>query len=580
MKRKRKGFQRKIFGIMMLIVMLTVVIFTLFFSGYVRKLSVNMMLERYENKIQFLSDIFTNYYDGIDSDMDNFIVNEYVQKSLTNSTMDTLEKEMVIKALSLLGNQGDYYLYIDNKGNVYSQKTITGENVIDTEELSGLLGEDYSKTKLIWMEDSYFGGSGKRLFACRFIRPVNQNYAPGILLIRLKQDYLEEKMTEVEVDEAGCYLLDSGNEIVLNFGSGEIREQENQAVKAASEKTDADQYKVTKKEGLVRTYFDECSQFTILIHVPYHILMRDYYHTLLVAGIFFVVLMLFALLLSFRASGWLADPIQKINRFMLQFHEDSMGKKLDLHTGTELDTIGNSYNQMIHQIEELVEEVKYRETELRKSEIDSLMYQINPHFLYNTLDAVYMLARLNQEKEIMQMIQSLTKLLRINLSNGADFITVQDELTYVKAYMDIVKIRNDNLFNYEIVCSKEAEKLYVVKLLLQPLVENCVKYGFSRMTEGGHIVILADEVQGMLEFQVKNNGDLIEEEKMKLVNQLTQVPVEKMESLYPQGKGGYGLTNVVKRLRLHYGEKIEFQFEREEEYTVCYVRIPKEALKK
>lgn len=191
-----------------------------------------------------------------------------------------------------------------------------------------------------------------------------------------------------------------------------------------------------------------------------------------------------------------------------------------------------------------------------------------------------MLARLNQETEIMQMIQSLTKLLRINLSNGADFITVQDELVYVKAYMDIVKIRNDNLFTYEIICGEGTKHLYVVKLLLQPLVENCVKHGFARMAEGGRIIIQAGQTEGMLEFQVKNNGDLIEEESLERINNLAQAPMKELEAFSPQGEGGYGISNVINRLKLHYGEKVEFRFEREEAYTVCYVRIPKEELKR
>lgn len=578
MKRKGKGFQRKLFHMIMWIVVLTVLIFTVFFGGYVRKLSVGMMLERYENKLQLLSDLVMNYYDEIDNDMDNFILNEYVQKSLTSESLDVLDREMIIKALYLLGEQTDYYLYIDNKGRLYSQKTTMKENAVNSDRLYEILGENYAKTKLTWMEDEYFGGNGKQLFACRFIRAVSQNREPGILLIRLKQGELKAELEKVGIEEASGYLLDERNNIVLEFGR-----EESEAVKglitenAAYSRTD--QSTVTRREGLIQVYSDERSQFKVLVHVPYHILLSDYYRTLLAAGIFFLLLMVLALVVSFRASGWLAVPIQKINLAMLQFHEGDSEMQLELHTGTELDSIGNSYNQMIRQINELVQEVKYREAELRKSEIDSLMYQINPHFLYNTLDTVYMLARLNQEKEIMQMIQSLTKLLRINLSNGADFISVREELMYLKAYMDIVKIRNDNLFSYEIVCGEEVERWNIVKLLLQPLVENCIKHGFAKMTEGGHIVVQADQIQGMLEFQIKNNGDLITEESMERINHLSQAPMKELEAFLPQGEGGYGISNVIKRLRLHYGEGVSFGFERSGAYTVCYVRIPKEALK-
>lgn len=177
------------------------------------------------------------------------------------------------------------------------------------------------------------------------------------------------------------------------------------------------------------------------------------------------------------------------------------------------------------------------------------------------------------------MIQALTKLLRMNLSNGAKMIPLRDELTYVKAYMDILKIRNDDLFDYEILCEDHLYDAVIMKLLLQPLAENCVKHGFSRMTEGGRIVIQVRQVQEKLEIQVKNNGDLISEESMKKINGLAHAPMTELENFLPKGKGGYGVSNVIKRLRLHYGGNMEFQFKIQEEYTVCRISILMEALK-
>lgn len=580
MKKRMKGFQNKLFGIMVLIVSLTVLVLTVFFSRYVRSLSIEMMVERYENKTKLLSDIFLNYYDEIDSDMDNFIVNEYVQKSLGNGAVDGWDREMVTKALALLGGQTDYYLYIDNKGNMYSQKSIAGEEGL-AEALGERLGDDYSKTKLVWMEDRCFGDGELQLFACRYIRAMNQSREPGILLLRLRSGYLEEKLKEAELGAAGGYLLDDENRICLSFGAEEQEDRRQQVTEAAGAMAEAGSAsRITGKDGLIRVFCDTRSDFKVVVHVPRRTLMSHYYHVLMIAVLVFLLITGIVFFVSYRTARWVARPIQEINSFMLEFHNGSMEERLNLHTGTELDSIGNSCNQMLEQIQGLVEEVKYRESELRKSEMNSLMYQINPHFLYNTLDAVYMLARLNQEREIMQMIQSLTKLLRINLSNGADIITLRDELTYVKAYMDILKIRNDNLFTYEILCEEELRQRMIMKLLLQPLAENCVKHGFAKITEGGVIMILVREEQGRLLLQVKNNGELIPEDRMEQINCLAHAPMEEVEAFLPQGKGGYGISNVIKRLRLHYGEAVDFYFEIEGEYTVCSVGIPVEALKK
>lgn len=179
----------------------------------------------------------------------------------------------------------------------------------------------------------------------------------------------------------------------------------------------------------------------------------------------------------------------------------------------------------------------------------------------------------------MQMIQALTKLLRINLSGGADIISLKDELAYVKAYMDIMRIRNDNLFTYEIGCREELLELPVMKLILQPLAENAIKHGFKRISEGGKILILVEEADGYLCFAVKNNGELILKEKAEQINCSVAEPLDAEEPNQTHAQGGYGISNVIRRIRLRYQDKIRFYFAVEGEYTVCHIDISMEALR-
>ena len=144
---------------------------------------------------------------------------------------------------------------------------------------------------------------------------------------------------------------------------------------------------------------------------------------------------------------------------------------------------------MLKNIEEFQNEVKNQQKELRISEMNTLISQINPHFLYNTLDTIYMLARINGEEKTMKMIQALSKYLRLSLSKGREIVTVEDELENVKSYMEIQQIRNENLFRYEIECAEELKTRWILKLILQPIVENAVKYGFCDIFEGGLIPV-------------------------------------------------------------------------------------------
>lgn len=183
---------------------------------------------------------------------------------------------------------------------------------------------------------------------------------------------------------------------------------------------------------------------------------------------------------------------------MTEFNGEDFSKLVHLNTKTELDQIGNAYNEMLSNIKELLDEIRTQQKELRTSELNMLIGQINPHFLYNTLDTIYMLARINKEETTMNMIQALSKYLRLSLSKGSEIVTVKDELENVKSYLQIRQIRNENLFTYTIDCEVDPEETWVLKLILQPLVENSIKYGFCEIYEGGQIRIHVYKQDGRL----------------------------------------------------------------------------------
>ena len=203
-----------------------------------------------------------------------------------------------------------------------------------------------------------------------------------------------------------------------------------------------------------------------------------------------------------------------------------------------------------------------------------LISQIKPHFLYNTLDTIYMLARINGEETTMKMIQALSGYLRLSLSKGSDIVTVEDELDNVKNYLEIQKIRNEDLFSYEISCQPGIEKRRTLKLILQPLAENAIKYGFSDIFEGGLIQINAGEFSGKLTFSVYNNGKPMDLEIAEKVNALGSMPVSEMKKVFPDKKQGYGVTNIATRLRLKYGDQVEFYYEVLAQGTRCVIKLP------
>lgn len=308
--------------------------------------------------------------------------------------------------------------------------------------------------------------------------------------------------------------------------------------------------------------------------IPNAIFYKELNQILLVLVGIYVLVILATVVTSLYISKIFTKPIQKLSAAMESFDGKDFNHKIELHTNTELDNIGHSYNEMLNNIEQLLIEIKNQEKELRTSELNMLINQINPHFLYNTLDTIYMLARINGEETTMKMIQALSKYLRLSLSKGHEIVTVADELENVKSYMEIQQIRNDDLFCYEINCTVNAKERWVLKLILQPLVENAIKYGFCDISEGGLIRIDVQEQSGKLTFFIYNSGTPMRQETADKLNRLAKVPVADMKHVFPDKQHGYGVINIITRLRLKYGEEVKYKYEIQKNGTTCIIQLP------
>lgn len=328
------------------------------------------------------------------------------------------------------------------------------------------------------------------------------------------------------------------------------------------------------KGGVLSAYRQAETGFVVFSFVPDEVLNQGLAEIILVfAGIYLVVIIV-AVVLSMYFAERFTKPIQTINEAMTGFDGNDFERTIELHTNTELDEIGLSYNKMLANIQRLLEEIKDQEKELRTSELNMLISQINPHFLYNTLDTIYMLARINKEETTMKMIQALSTYLRLSLSKGSEIVTVEDELENVKSYMEIQQIRNENLFSYEVDCQVDASHTWVLKLILQPLVENAIKYGFCNIFEGGWIRIQVRKEGEILCLEVYNSGTPIEKEIMEKINAMNEMPLSRLKECFPDKKRGYGVVNIMTRLRLKYGDAVRFCYEAEQDGTRCLIKIP------
>lgn len=472
--------------------------------------------------------LLQNEYARTDAVMKRCLESQEIQDSLRSRQPDSIEKEK----LELMLSYADLkylktYVYVDNKQNLYLQAyRDTSYEKLCASGLKQALGDGYSKICWIWTKDKVFGREGNYLFIGRFMRNMEFHHKPGMLFFQINEGIFQNILKDAAQEDGICMILDTDGKLCYRThkDSYEFSKKQQQRLRSKIAKY--------KNAGILQGRFDvkglgtilfqtvSDSGFTAVTLIPDSIFHAVAVRNLIILLGVYAVIAVVAVICSVYFSRRFTRPVTQISNAMKEFEGGDFSSHLQLHTNTELDTIGNAFNNMVKNIEQLVQEVKENERALRKSELSSLMYQINPHFLYNTLDTIYMLARMNGEEVTMKMIQALSKFMKVSLSKGSDVIPVADELEHVKSYMEIQKIRNNDLFQYEISCEEHLKQVPVLKLILQPLVENAIKHGFAKIYEDGRIWIRVCQDQEELVFQIENNGEQMQPEIIELIQMM------------------------------------------------------------
>jgi two-component system sensor histidine kinase YesM len=262
-------------------------------------------------------------------------------------------------------------------------------------------------------------------------------------------------------------------------------------------------------------------------------------------------------------------PIKQLQNEMAEI--ESLNYGASLHSFTkgprEVEELNDSFNSMMGRIHELTNSVVAEKEEQRKSELKALQNQINPHFLYNTLDSIIALIDKGENAKAEDMIVALSKFFRISISKGQNVIPLANEIEHARNYLLIQKMRFGDSFSYDIETEPGLEQYYVVKLILQPIIENSIGHGIKE-DEQGHISIRAYSDGDLIKFEIKDNGYGMTQEK---VDEL--VASFKDDTVYK----GVGLKNVYQRIRIYYGTRADVLIHSDEDVgTTVTIVIPKE----
>jgi two-component system sensor histidine kinase YesM len=276
----------------------------------------------------------------------------------------------------------------------------------------------------------------------------------------------------------------------------------------------------------------------------------SYSLSILIFGIIIAVAM------SALISAKISQPIKRLEKYMKLVEQGRFDINIDVKGEAEVARLSKTFNIMVNRIRKLMDQIVHEQDAKRISELNALQAQINPHFLYNTLDSIVWMAENGKSDDVITMVTALARLFRISISRGKNIITVQEELEHARNYLIIQNIRYKNKFKYEIETEQDALKCKTLKLILQPIIENSIYHGIEYMVDEGFIKISVSIVDGKLRLLVSDNGLGIQPERLE--NLLAK------ENKNSQGSG-VELKNVHERIQLYYGSQYGIKIKSEPE---------------
>lgn len=282
------------------------------------------------------------------------------------------------------------------------------------------------------------------------------------------------------------------------------------------------------------------------------------------AEIFFAALLLFMVVASIVADS-VVKPIKDLGDYMDEVLDHNLDQQYIPKYNDEIADLSSNFNAMMFRISELVQNIRVVEKQKRQEEMKALQAQINPHFLYNTLDTVYWLAKMDDNEEVASMIADLASFFRLSLNKGKEWTTVEREVEHAATYLRIQRKRFYGGFDFHIEIDDDVRRMKVPKLILQPIVENTLLHGFEGITRQGVIRIYARQEEERLTFTVVDNGIGMDKQMVQWLNIKRHFKQSDNDSKgESQNNSGYALRNIRERIELYAGSKYGLTIESEE----------------
>ncbi len=542
-------------------------------QGYTKQL-VNQIATNIDSYIDYMNSVSS--FVQADKDVQEFLQQNRVKKQAMNVLATLVKSRNDISLVGLFSYDGRYITHDPNlRLNPYARaqgqpwfiaaQRAQGASVVSSSHVQNVIADRYR-----WV-----------ISLSREILRQDTNQGEGILLVDLNYDIISRICSSVRLGKRGyVFIVDSNGDIVyhpqqqLIYGglkTENIRQVINEKNEyfAGDSPTDDKLYNVQtmKSTGwkvVGVNYRNDLVENRDSIRITFELW-----------GLFFFI---FSVVLSIFLSRQLSKPIKQLRKSMQTVEQGNFDVRSDIRSENEIGDLGKDFNIMVAEIKNLLQRITQEQEQKRKSELKALQMQINPHFLYNTLDSVIWMAEGGKQDEVITMSSALARLFRLSISKGKEIIPIGSEVEHVASYLTIQKIRYKDKLDYRIEVDGAIKTYKTVKIILQPLVENAIYHGIKNKETGGTIIISGSKKDDHIELTVWDNGAGMDKKTLERIKTMLadRRPVrDSDQDIGPSSHSGLGLRNVDERIKLYFGPEYGLEYESEEDVgTLARIRLP------
>jgi len=374
----------------------------------------------------------------------------------------------------------------------------------------------------------------------------------GLVCFNLREDFFQNILAAPQLSDHG-YMMVISAEDASSFKAVDNKYQLSQSNidwLRASPQTMGQMFRKTQQGVSLLVSFDTLNlpKWRIVAIVPEAELLQKADVIKVMTILLILCLALVGVVLSLLLARNLTRPVETLATKIDKLYSGACKVSFDVRGFQEIVFLNNVIGDLVHRVDNLVQRVRQEQDQKKQAEFAVLQAQINPHFLYNTLYSAQQLCVMGNQNEAADMIEALSTFFRIGLSEGLDLIPLSQELEHVRSYLVIQAMKYGDIFAWDIQVESQYAKLKIVKLTLQPLVENAIYHGLKEKSGFGHLLISAEAEEEDVLIVVRDNGEGMENTQVDALNFALEHKNER------QAGKAFGLMNVHDRLRLHFGE--------------------------